>query len=174
MKKFATTFASLILLASPSLFAGEVYRVVDADGQVTFTDSPAANSKAESIDLPKTNIATAPPAHTTEADSEATGDEVPYTSARIAKPLNKATIPPGQKTLIVELVLKPALQEGHRVQLYVDGRPQGAASASTTFSLSGLNRGEHKAHLEVLGADKKRRTKTGSVTFYVKQHSANN
>jgi len=172
MKILTATLASLILLASPSLFASKVYRVIDADGQVTFTDSPAANTKAENVDLPKTNIATAPPAHTTEADSEATGDEVPYTSARIAKPLNKATIPPGQTSLMVELALKPALQEGHLVRLYVDGRPQGAASASTTFSLAGLNRGEHKVHMEVLGADKKRRTKTGSVTFYVKQHSA--
>ena len=174
MKKLATTLTGLMLLASPSLFAGEVYRVVDEDGQVTFTDSPAVNTQAEAINLPAINIAIAPPARTNEGDDEATGDEVPYTSARITQPLNNATIPPGQTTLVVELTLKPALQEGHLAQLYIDGRTQGAASASTTFSISGLNRGEHKVHIEILGADKKRKTKTAAVTFHVKQRSANN
>jgi len=174
MKKLAATLSSLFLLANPTLFAGEVYRVVGEDGQITFTDSPAASTKAETINLPAINITTAPPARTNEGDNEATGDEAPYTSARITQPLNNATIPPGQTTLIVELALKPALQEGHLAQLYIDGRTQGAASASTTFSISGLNRGEHKVHIEILGADKKRKTKTATVTFHVKQHSANN
>jgi len=172
MKKLATTLSSLILLSSPSLFAGEVYRVVDEDGQITFTDSPTVNTKAETIDLPAINITTAPPARSNEGDGETTGDEVPYTSARIAQPLNKATIPPGQKTVVVELALKPALQEGHLAQLYIDGRPQGSATASTTFSVSNLNRGEHKVYIEVLGADKKRKAKTQGVTFHVKQHSS--
>ena len=168
MKKLATTLTGLMLLASPSLFAGEVYRVVDEDGQVTFTDSPAVNTQAEAINLPAINIAIAPPVRTNEGD-----DEAPYTSARITQPLNNATIPPGQTTLAVELALEPTLQKGHLVQLYVDGRPQGAASTSTTFSVSNLNRGAHNVHIEVLSADKKRHTKTERVTFHVKRHSAN-
>ncbi|PCJ38390.1 MAG: hypothetical protein COA75_01110 [Cellvibrionales bacterium] len=174
MKKFAVTISSLFLLANPTLFAGEVFRVVDEDGQITFTDSPAANTKSETINLPAINIAIAPSPRAIEGNDEATEDEVPYTSARITQPLNNATIPPGQTNLVVELGLKPALQEGHLAQLYIDGRTQGAASASTTFSISGLNRGEHKVRIEILGADKKRKAKTTAVTFHVKQHSANN
>ena len=169
MKKLAATLSSLFLLANPTLFAGEVYRVVGEDGQITFTDSPSASTKAETINLPAINIAIAPPVRTNEGD-----DEAPYTSARITQPLNNATIPPGQTNLVVELALKPTLQEGHLAQLYIDGRTQGAASASTTFSISGLNRGEHKVHIDILGADKKRKTKTAAVTFHVKQRSANN
>jgi hypothetical protein len=174
MKILTTTLTSLILLASPSPFASEVYRIVDAEGQVTFTDSPAANTKAETVDLPKTNIATAPPPRTIEGEGEAAGEEVPYTSARITQPLNNATIPPGQKMVVVTLALEPALQEGHLAQLYIDGRAQGPATASTTFSVSNLNRGEHKVYIEVLGGDKKRKAKVDTVTFHVKQHSANN
>lgn len=167
MKKLATTLSSLVLLASPNLFASEVYRVVDEDGQITFTDSPAVNTKAETVDLPTINIAS-PPAPIVEDKSEASEGEVPYTSAGITQPLNRATIPPGQSNVVVELALKPALQEGHLAQLYIDGRAQGAASASTTFSVTRLNRGEHSVYIEVLGADKKRKTQTQSVTFYVK------
>lgn len=171
--KTLTTLTSLILLASPNLFASEVYRVVDAEGNVTFTDSPAANTKAETIDLPKINIAIAPPPRTIEGESKATGEEVPYTSARITQPLNNATIPPGQTKVVVTLALKPALQEGHLAQLYIDGRAQGPATASTSFSVSNLNRGEHKAYIEVLGGDKKRKAKVDAVTFHVRKHSAN-
>ena len=174
MKTLTTTLTSLILLTSTSLFASEVYRIVDAEGQVTFTDSPASNTKAETVNLPRTNIATAPQPRTMEGEGEATGEEVPYTSARISQPLNNATIPPGQTTVAVTLSLKPALQEGHLAQLYIDGRAQGPATASTTFSVSNLNRGEHKVYVEILGGDKKRKAKAKAVTFHVKQHSTNN
>ncbi len=174
MNKLTTTLTSLVLLASTSLFASEVYRVVDAEGGVTFTDSPAANTKSETVNLPKINIATPPPPRTIGGEGEVSGEEVPYTSAQITQPLNNATIPPGQKTVAVTLALKPALQEGHLAKLYIDGRAQGSATASTTFSISNLNRGKHSVYIEVLGGDKKRKTQTKAVTFHVKQHSANN
>ncbi len=173
MKKLTATLSSLILLASTSLFANEVYRVVDAEGGVTFTDSPAANTKAETVDLPTINIATPPPPRIIDAKDAVIGEEAPYTSARITQPLNNATIPPGQTTVVITLALKPALQEGHLAQLYIDGRAQGSATASTTFSVSRLNRGKHKAYIEILGGDKKRKTQTKAITFHVKQHSAN-
>ncbi|OUS11082.1 hypothetical protein A9Q89_10140 [Gammaproteobacteria bacterium 53_120_T64] len=174
MKKLSATLVSLALLSSPGLCAGEVYRVIDKNGQVTFTDAPRNNAKAEAIHLPATNIAVAPPLPSkTTPEGDAIEEEVPYTSARIAKPLNKATIPPGQTSVAIELNLQPALQEGHRVQLYIDGRPQGSPAASGTFSVAGLFRGKHTANAVILGADKKRKIKTQTVSFFVKQHSSN-
>lgn len=174
MKRLATTLTNLTLLASTSLFASEVYRVVDAEGGVTFTDSPAVNTQAETVDLPKINIATPPPPRTIDDEDEVTGEEVPYTSAHITQPLNNSTIPPGQTTVVVTLALEPALQEGHLAKLYINGRAQGSASASTTFSVSNLNRGKHTVYIEVLGSDKKRKTQTKAATFHVKRYSANN
>ena len=175
MKKISVTLISLALLTSPSLFASEVYRVVGEDGQVTFTDSPSTNAKAETVDLPKTNISVAPPSPAKKkSEGEKTSeDEVAYTSARIVKPGSNATIPPGQREVSIQLALTPPLQSSHLVQLFIDGRKQGSPSASTSFSVTSLSRGEHKVHAEVLGADKKRKTKTQTVTFHVKQHSSN-
>jgi len=138
---------------------------------VVVVESPA---KAETINLPETNISLSPPLPPkTASEGGALEDEVPYTSVRIAKPLSEATIPPGQTAVAVELSLQPALQAGHLVQLYIDGQPQGSPTASGTFSVAGLFRGEHKVRAEILGADKKRKAKTQTVRFYVKQHSAN-
>ncbi|MEZ0121710.1 MAG: DUF4124 domain-containing protein [Candidatus Reddybacter sp.] len=167
MKKLLTAFACLAL-ATSSLFASEVYRVVGEDGQVTFTDSPSANAKAETVDMPKTNIAVAPPIPTkTAGESKAMEGEANYTKARISKPSNNTTIPPGQREVQVKLDLVPPLQTGHLVQLYINGRKQGPPSASSTFTVSNLNRGKHSVHADILGADKKRNTKTQTVTFHI-------
>ena len=173
MKILAVILASLTLLTSPSLFAGKVYRVINADGQVTFTDSPPANASAETVDMPVTNIAITqpPPSKKTDGD-EVTENEVAYTSARILQPVNSFTVPPGLREVVVQLAFKPSLQAKHLVQLYIDGHKQGSPSAASTFTLTNLDRGQHSLYAEVVGPDKKRKIKTQTVIFHVKQHSS--
>ena len=174
MKKISVALISLALLFTPALFAGEVYRVISKDGEVTFTDSPPSNAKSESVDLPKINITALPPPTTAkESNDEASEDEVAYTKARIIQPSNNATIPPGQLEIVVQIALEPSLQTGHLVQIYVDGRKQGLPSASSTFTLTSLNRGEHSIHAEIIGTGKQRKAKTQTITVHVKQHSSN-
>ncbi len=173
MKTLTTILTSLILLAGTQLFANEVYRVIDAEGGVTFTDSPAAKTKAETIKLPKTNIATPPPPRTIHDEDLTTQQALPYTSARIIQPLNNATIPPGQTTVVITLALQPPLQEGHLAQLYIDGLAQGPATETTSFLVSNLHRGQHSAHIKVLGHDKTHKIETQRVIFHVKRHSVN-
>lgn len=172
MKRLVTTLTSLILLINTQLHAKEVYRVIDAEGGVTFTDSPAAKTEAETVNLPKVNIAPPPPLHANDEDTVNEEASI-YTSARIIQPLNNATIPPGQTTIVVKLALKPPLQKGHLTQLYIDGQTQGQASEASAFSISNLHRGQHSARIEVLGRNKKRKIQTNTVIFHVKQHSAN-
>ena len=174
MKKLSLTLIGLSLLSSPPLFAGKVYRVMSEDGQVTYTDSPPANAQAETIDMPETNITVAPPPPAKKDNKgEAGEDEVAYTRARITQPDNNATIPPGHREVVVQITLEPLLQTGHLVQLYIDGRKQGSPTAASTFTVTSLDRGRHSLRAEVIGADKKRKTRTQTVVFHVKQHSAN-
>ncbi len=173
MKKTSAILISLAMLTDPTLFAGEVYRVVSEDGEVTFTDSPSTNAKVEAVNMSKINIAIAPPAKT-KADDDVTEDEAAYTSVRIVQPSNNATIPPGQLEVVVQLALKPLLQSNHLVQLYIDGQKQGSAIAASTFTVSSLDRGKHRVHAEIIGTDKKHKAKTQTVTLHVKQHSSNN
>ena len=176
MKRLTKILAGLTLLSASSLYASGVYRVIDENGEVTFTDSPPANVKAETVDLPATNIASPsiPPKKEGKDGDENTDEEVAYTSARLIQPKNKATIPPGQLEVTVQIELKPSLQSGHLVQLYIDGQKQGSPSASKTFTVTSLNRGQHRVYAKIIGADKKSRTTTQTVTFHVKQHSSNN
>jgi len=172
MKKFSATLISLGLLTPTILFAGEVYRVLSADGEVTFTDSPPANTTSETIDMPKINIAVAPPPANSK-DSKDGERESAYTKSRIIQPSNNASIPPGQLEIVVQIALEPSLHTDHLVQIYVDGRKQGSPSASSTFTLTSLNRGEHSIHAEVIGPGKQRKAKTQTIKVHVKQHSSN-
>ena len=49
----------LLLLCFPLLVSAQIYKHVDEDGNVTFTDTPPPNS--EKVDLPVSNTAVPPP-----------------------------------------------------------------------------------------------------------------
>lgn len=153
MTPLKTVFALLALAATTLPHAGlaQVYRIEDDQGAVTYTDSPAEGSRAESVELPPINTqpglslpAKAPPTTTEPGQS--------YTTAYILQPENDSTIPPGQLDVVVQIALEPTLQTGHLLQLYFDGQPYGEPRAGTAFSIGDLTRGSHSIHAKVLNA----------------------
>lgn len=173
MKISPATILIASLIALP-LFAGEIYRVVDKEGRVIFTDSPPMNGKADVLELPPVNTLLAPAAPSKKENTEVPGEAaVAYSSARISQPLNNAVIPPGQAGIVVvELALSPALQEGHQAQLYVNDKKHGSPIAGTTFTIGKLTRGQHRIRAEIIGDDGKRQAQTQTVAVHIKQHSS--
>lgn len=172
MKISPATILIASLIALP-LFAGEIYRVVDKEGRVIFTDSPSMNDKADVLELPPINTLLAPTAPSKKENTEVLGEAAAYSSVRISQPINNAVIPPGQAgVVVVELALSPALQEGHQVQLYVNDKKHGSSIAGTTFTIGRLTRGQHRIRAEIIGADGKHQAQTQTVAVHVKQHSS--
>lgn len=154
----------LTLLAA----GAEVYRVIDADGNVIYTDTPEAGKPKEEVELPPINLQ---PAVTPSARAKEPPKEAIHYEARIVEPSNDSTIPPGQLDVAVRVELKPVLQPGHRLELTLDGEPQGKASVSTTFRLSELNRGSHQIVARVKDADDLTISSSPAVVIHVKRHS---
>ena len=88
------TFAAITF---PNAVTAQVYRVEDDQGEVTYTDSPAEGSRAESVELPPINTqpGLAPPP---KAPPTTTEPGQSYTTAYILQPENDSTIPPGSST----------------------------------------------------------------------------
>lgn len=61
---------AIVLILPPVLFAAEVYRTVDADGHVSFSDSPGGDRNAELIEV-ETSAPAAPAAGQDETDADA-------------------------------------------------------------------------------------------------------
>jgi hypothetical protein len=155
--------------------AEPIYRVVDEQGRVIYTDSPPSHEKSEQIKLPKTNTqpAVVPRPQLDKGTSIATSD-ARYSTIAITQPVENATIPPGQLDVIIQIELVPQLQPGHLIKLYHNNVPIGMPEAATSYSLGNLFRGQHQVRAEILNANGKMVAKTQTVTFHVKRYRPKN
>ena len=161
------------ILSCTTLAAGAdqtIYRVIDAQGKVSYTDTPPKDGSAEPIILKEVNTQPAMDTRKTDAPA-AEAAATPYTQIEITSPANDSTVPPGQLNVVVQLQLEPVLQPGHRVQFYLDDKPQGPAAATTAITLGDLYRGSRSIHATVVDANGARVAQSNSVVIHVKRHS---
>lgn len=147
-----------------------IYRVIDAQGKVSYTDTPPKDGTAEPVTLKEVNTQPAMAARKAQAPAPDAAAN-PYTRIEIASPANDSTIPPGQLSVAVQLQLEPALQPGHRVQFYLDGKPQGPAAAATATTLDDLYRGSRTLHATIVDAKDTLVAQSNSVVIHVKRPS---
>ncbi len=173
---------SLLLFLFPLACQADIYKTIDANGNVTYSDRPSANATV--ISLPKANTTSATPTATPPSSSEAqstTSEEVasalsgdkkdgrkPYTKFAIASPADQESIQ-NQPILNVSLEVEPTLQAGDVIQVYVDGAPMGNASHATEFNLTIPYRGTHILSAILFDKDMHVMAKSNSITIYVHQ-----
>ncbi|MEQ8231965.1 MAG: DUF4124 domain-containing protein [Gammaproteobacteria bacterium] len=166
------TFLVLLVLACIDAAATEVYRWVDEDGNVIFSDVPRPGAEQIHVDDVSTVPAQPVPAQRTRTEATASGDGPAYDTLRIAAPADEATIR-NQQQLGVEVRLDPALDAGagHRIQFYYDGETYGEPVAATSTVVQPLERGTHKIGAAVVDASGKALLSAEPVTIYVHQTS---
>jgi hypothetical protein len=178
-----TVLPLVILLLPVAAFAeGEIYKVVDKDGNVIYTDQ-RPSAEAEPMDLPELSViksdvpppapAAAPVAEEQEQAEAPTARALRklYADFRITQPQQDETFWGTENTVVVAWGSAQPIPPEMAVKLYVDGAAQdvvGNGSVSLT-----LDRGEHTVYAELLDARKRRIVTTETVTFFVKQHSVN-
>jgi hypothetical protein len=160
------------LLAVGAAAAQEAYRWVDEDGVVHYSDRPREG--AEAIALPAPNVATtrrAPRVAEQPQPEEEPDDELAagYTSMEIVSPKAEETLWNIEGVLNVSVALEPALQPGHQVRAYFDGKMQPVSG--TSFQLQEVWRGVHNIQVEVVDATGKVMIRTQPNRFYVQQNT---
>lgn len=177
---FSTLITLMFFLLTMSAYAeGEIYKVVDKDGNVTFTDQrPSAD--AQPVDLPPLSvIETDTPVPAVDTDNQA-GSEEPqpltprelrrqFRDFRITRPLQEETFWGTGNSVVVTWESSQPIPPEMRVLLYVDGKSQ-AAPVAGGVSLT-LDRGEHQVYAELRDERNRRVLTTPPITFYVKQAS---
>lgn len=144
--------AAICLAQAHTTIAQQVYKVTDADGNVTFTDTPPLSSdgtvEEHSIHAPNT----AKPTETTRAPAAPVKAEEPIRyDTQIVTPADNATIPMGPGNFSVQVSLSPRLEAGESLLLLMDGEPVGTPQRTPNWQLSNVYRGEHR--LQVLRVD---------------------
>ena len=162
----------LLALLASAASASEIYKWVDEDGVVHFSDQPRAG--AERVTLPKANTIPAPVRaqrqDTDDVDGEQQAEEpFAYQSLEITSPAPEETLWNIEGVLSVSLALTPALQAGHRVRVYFDGNPQDVSG--TSFQLEEVWRGVHNLQAEVVDEAGQLMIRSQPNRFYVQQNT---
>jgi hypothetical protein len=165
-------FALLIGAAAP---AAEVYRWVDADGSVHYSDRPQEG--AETITLPSAQTFKAPVVNRRRPPTATTGSQTPeaaqaYRKVEIVRPAQEEVVWNTGGQIDVAVTVEPKLQSGHKLQIYLDNqRVEGLEPGDTQITLKEVFRGQHSLRAEVRGTSGVKLIESLPVKFTVQQTS---
>jgi hypothetical protein len=173
-----------LLAASASASAQQIYRWVDNDGVVHYSDQPrsdAADRDAETVDIkvppgisnPSRVIAIGgsvdEPADTPPGDAA----EDAYRNVTIASPSEQQVVWNIATRLPVEVTVDPPLAGTHRIQILLDDQPIGDPVVTTSTTVEPVYRGEHRISAMIIDQDGNTVSMGPPTTFYVQQASVN-
>ncbi|MCI0401806.1 MAG: DUF4124 domain-containing protein [Gammaproteobacteria bacterium] len=163
----------LILALGLSLSASAaVYRWVDENGNVVYSDKPQPG--AEAIEMREIQTIQAPPVAPITAKEVPPPPEFPgYEQVAIVSPENDAAVRENAGNVTVTVALEPALQTtlGHRIALFVDGAQVSEPGTATQFSLINMDRGTHTLEAKVIDSDGKAIASSPPSEFHLLRHS---
>jgi hypothetical protein len=164
-----------VAVASAVLTANaQIYKHVDEDGKVTFTDQRPPNAIPVEINPTNTTPPPSPSAYpeTTPETSDDTATGAYYT-VTISSPADETIIPRGPGNFSVSANVTPGLYTVHTLQLLIDGSPHGEAQRGTSWALTNIFRGEHKLEVAVMDGNGEQVAISASVTVFVFRPSSN-
>ena len=127
-------FSLLFSVCSATVVHAEVYTWTDREGVVHFSDQPAPGAK--SVYIAPVQTYSPPPASTIQPAPVAVKPSAPsYEEVHITSPQHEDTIRNPQGYIPVTVEVKPALAEGDKIQLLVDGQMMGQPQAAGSFTL---------------------------------------
>ena len=156
----------------------DVYRWVDEQGQVVYSDMPAPGAEQLRIDVP---APAAQPAPAAGGEEPAAGEPQPpaplfrYDTFEILSPAPEEVLWNIEGQLNVSLRIRPTLQRGHSATLYLDDQPAATiSSGNTSATLSEVYRGTHSLRADIRDAAGNRLAQAPTVSFAVRQTSIAN
>jgi len=165
----------ILTLALVSCYAtAGVYRWVDENGQAHFSDQP--RSGAVQIKLKETSVYTPPSLEDTESSSqteqqdnaeEKTGEVIEYESIAVVSPENNQVVRSEGGALDISVELRPGLQPGHKIRVYLDGNQAAQDLDATQITLQNTDRGTHSIAVGVIDENNKELKRSGAVSFHM-------
>jgi hypothetical protein len=139
------------LLSLSGAPAAEVYKWVDEEGNIVYSDQPRPG--AEELENLEIQTYRAPRERRLEPEPEPLAP-VKYESIGIVSPANDATIRDNSGNISVSVALTPPLmvERGHRLSFRLNGQAPGEPQTGTTFQFQNVDRGTHTLSVAVVDA----------------------
>ncbi len=151
VKRGALSFA---LLSTFTTVNADVYKWVNEDGVVEYSDQPKVGAEKikvktpQTVTLPKGKDVFGTPAATSDTKSTANT----YQSIVITQPANDSAFNSGSGSVSISSEPTPALMNDHTIQLVVDGKAY-SSNKSGSFNLTNVDRGTHQVQVNIINAN---------------------
>ena len=167
------SWLALGLLTALSVQAAVIYRWVDADGVVHYSDQPSpgaekivtATSSAASAGAPRTGTGTSP-----QMPQPAEQKGLNYSEFSISSPVPDQTFF-GSDVVAVHLKLSPSLRPNQAIAWHLNGTQLDFPPDSVSFALPRLDRGTYALTATITDQQTGESQNSNSVTFFVRQPS---
>jgi Domain of unknown function (DUF4124) len=163
------TLLTMLCLTLAMTTVAEVYRSVDENGNVVFTDQPSPD--AELIEVDELQTIKPPPVGDFKYTPPPAKPEPKYTDISITSPQHDAAIRDNGGNVTVNIATQPGLRGNDMLVLYLDGK-EIMLGKSNAKAFSGLDRGSHQLRAVIKDADGRIQLSSQSVTFHLLRHSA--
>ena len=147
--KLKLVFILFLFFYLPSLF-GEVYKTVDEDGNIIFTDRPVTNSEKIKLKELKTTETVKPSSSSSGSSSRGENTEdFSYKKLLVSSPTDGSSIRSNTGNVSISVVSEPSLRSGHRVLITMDGKELSKGTGKST-SLTNVDRGTHTISVSII------------------------
>ncbi|GEM_PF-1885133 len=169
MKKIIINLLALLVSFCLSIgsIAAPIYRAVNDDGSVTFSDQEPLDGYADEVELGKTIIH---PAVTVPANPLITASEAENLSSskkvRIHAPADESVVHGTDNRLTVSVSVSPAIGEREQLQLLHNGSAYGPPQSSGQWNLARINPGTQKFSVRFQDSSGQRISESDTITIY--------
>lgn len=143
----------LLLAIVAGLAWADVYKTVDKDGRVIYTDKPTSDN-AQKVELREINTVPSPPPLPQSTPVESFQSQTAAISYKIGiiSPRNELIIPVGQRDLAIAVKVEPKLQPGHLLVYFMNGELL-EETEMTNIIVKDAPRGIHTLVVEAIDAN---------------------
>lgn len=192
--KHTNLLLALFLFAPLPLYAGDsgydeegegtseasgntIYKTVGPNGKVVFTDKLQPGEEGEKVYMGPVNVHSnigqgqlpARRLSPRNGAAERRSATVGPINFSIVSPQDGATIPPGQRSIALQVALNPVPPEGYVFYAVVDGQAWEGGSSGNSLDISALERGEHSVSALLTDMDGNVLAQSRPITLYVKR-----
>lgn len=188
----AGMLVTALLGAGEAAASTKIYRTVDAQGNVVFTDvPPRPDQQGQAVELDEGSTFTPPPTPTAESAPQQSrmsveqwlgGDGEPpapgeeqaapgnYQALEIITPGNDEAVRDNAGNVPVTTRLQPELASGHAMQVLLDGQ-LAQTGQTTSFTLTNVDRGTHSVQVRVVDANGNTVMVSNPAVFHLQRRS---
>lgn len=162
-------YSYLLLFCFVLSAQAEVYRWVDSNGTVIYSDQPHTGAETIELDTSPSYSPVAIPEQATPIEEVA----APSYKISIVSPVNDEAVRNNAGIVNINASVNPQL-ESNRNDLFtvkLDGQVLGEPSSSPNFVLTNIERGTHTVQVAIVDTNGKQLTSSEVITFHLKRHS---